>query len=546
MKIWDKKQEETAGEYMCFCQFRDMGLDRDLLKAWRKSVRNYNFEYWNNLYWRFEWKIRCEAYDEYMINFILNKRFKDEIEKIEVHPKLSLAEFVKESWPYVEKGVDYQHNWHIDVICEHLEAVSRGQIRNLIINIPPRHGKSTLVSVMWPCWEWAEVDPSTKWLFSAYGAELSGRDSRKCRRLINDPWYQNRYGSKVIIAPDQNQVNKFENTAGGIRMATSVGGAVTGVGGDRIVVDDPIKADEIKSAGNLATVNDWWAQAMSNRCNDPRTVAKVIIMQRLHENDLAGHLLETDNFEHLFLTSEYEPDRHCSTSIWTDKRSQPGELLWSDRYNAEEIRKLKKTLGTYGFAAQQQQNPVASGGGMIKLDWFNFYENLPDFEKITQSWDTASKANELTNCPWVCTTWGEIDGEHYLIDVFRRFLEYPEGFRAIQALADKFKPEAIIIEDKGTGTTAIQDLRRLEKFNYPIIPAKPTSDKQIRLAAQSPVIEAGLVYLPKNNDTWLAEYLNEITKFPKSKYADQVDSTSQYLEWAKRSSRTIAFDFLTE
>jgi predicted phage terminase large subunit-like protein len=133
-----------------------------------------------------------------------------------------------------------------------------------------------------------------------------------------------------------------------------------------------------------------------------------------------------------------------------------------------------------------------------------------------------------------------------LIDVFRRFLEYPEGFRAIQALADKFKPEAIIIEDKGTGTTAIQDLRRLEKFNYPIIPAKPTSDKQIRLAAQSPVIEAGLVYLPKNNDTWLAEYLNEITKFPKSKYADQVDSTSQYLEWAKRSSRTIAFDFLTE
>jgi predicted phage terminase large subunit-like protein len=540
MAAWDKLGDETAVEYMCFCQYRDLGLDRTLLKAWQLSARSFNFEYWNNLYWRFGWQKRAESYDQFMIEFFFKQRFK---EKFNAAKKLSLKKFVQEAWPIVEPGVPYQGNWHIDVICDHLEAVSKREIRNLIINIPPRHGKSTLVSVMWPCWEWGEVNPSSKWLFSSYAQSLSNLFSIKCRRLIQSDWYQTRY--EVRICSDQNEKLTFENTNAGCRVATSVGGAATGKGGDYIVVDDPIKAGDAESDTMRNAVIDWWSQEMSTRGNDPSTVAKVIIMQRLHENDLAGYLLENEKFEHLCLATEYDPARHCSTSIWSDHRKESGELLWGDRYTREVIEKLKKELGSYGYAAQQQQNPVPAGGGMIKTSWFNFYENLPEsFEKITQSWDTASKGNELTNCPWVCTTWGEINGEYYLINVFRKFLEYPEGLRAIQILAQKYNPDAILIEDKGTGTTAIQDLRRKEILKFPIIPVRPTADKLVRLAAQSPVIEAGLVHLPKLEENWLTEYLNEITKFPKSQYADQVDSTSQFLEWAKRSGRSVAFDFL--
>ena len=217
----------------------------------------------------------------------------------------SLREFVRQAWHVVEPATPYIPGWHLDAICDHLEAVSRREIRNLLINMPPRHMKSLAVSVFWPCWEWATW-PERKWLFSSYAASLSIRDSLKCRRLIESPWYQANWGDRFQLTGDQNAKQRFENNKSGYRLATSVGGTATGEGGDRIVVDDPHNVNEAESDLVRRGVIDWWDQVMSTRLNDPKTGAKVIVMQRVHEADLAGHVLAQGGYEHLCLPAEYE------------------------------------------------------------------------------------------------------------------------------------------------------------------------------------------------------------------------------------------------
>ena len=238
----------------------------------------------------------------------------------------SLREFIRQAWSTVEPATEFVPGWHLDAICDHLEAVTRGGLRNLVINIPPRHMKSLAVAVFWPCWEWISW-PERRWLFSSYAASLSIRDSLKCRRLIESPWYQANWGDRFQLTSDQNAKQRFENNKSGYRLATSVGGAATGEGGDRIVVDDPHNVGEAESDLVRRAALDWWDQVMSTRLNDPKTGAKVIVMQRVHEADLTGHVLEQGGYELLCLPAEWEEGSTRVTSIgWSDPRSRTGRV----------------------------------------------------------------------------------------------------------------------------------------------------------------------------------------------------------------------------
>src|SRR5580698_1947928 len=285
----------------------------------------------------------------------------------------SLMEFVRQCWHVLEPSTVFVPGYHIEAIVLHLEAVSNGQIRNLILNVPPRHMKSLLVSVFWPAWEWIRW-PERRWLYSSYGSHLSIRDSVKCRRLIESPWYQARWGHVFSLTGDQNAKMRFDNNRSGYRLSTSVGGSVTGEGGDRIVCDDPHKVDEVHSDAVRKSAIDWWDVATSTRVNDPKTSAKVVVMQRCHQRDLSGHLLEQGGWEHLRLPAEHEKPG-CWTSIgWSDLRAEQGELLWPEGFGPEEIETRKRSLGSYAAAGQLQQRPSPAGGGIFKRLWFRFFQ----------------------------------------------------------------------------------------------------------------------------------------------------------------------------
>jgi hypothetical protein len=277
----------------------------------------------------------------------------------------------------VEPATVFVPGWHIDAIVEHLEAVSRGEIRNLLINVPPRHMKSLLVSVFWPAWEWTRW-PARRWLYSSYAASLSIRDSVNCRRLIESPWYQQRWGHVFRLTGDQNAKTRFDNNRAGYRLSTSVGGSVTGEGGDRIVCDDPHKVDEVESDAVRKGTIDWYDVALSTRGSDPKTSAMVVVMQRCHQQDLSGHLLEKGNWEHLCLPAEYEGRSRATSIGFVDPRQNHDDLLWPERFGKKEIEQLKLNLGSYAAAGQLQQRPSPPEGGLIKRHWFRFFQRRGD------------------------------------------------------------------------------------------------------------------------------------------------------------------------
>ena len=249
----------------------------------------------------------------------------------------SMYEFVKQSWHVVEPGVPFVVSWHIEEICEHLEAITAGQLRKLLINIPPRHSKSTIVSVMWPMWEWL-TDPAHKYLCASYSGNLSIRDNLKARRLIQSPWYQERWGHLIKLSGDQNAKQRFENDRTGYRLATSVGGTATGEGGSRLILDDPHSAQEAQSDTIRASALEWFDVVWSTRLNDPKRDAMVTIMQRLHERDISGHILEDiGGWEHLLIPAEWDGVRRKTSLGGYDPRQTKGELICAERFGAKEI-----------------------------------------------------------------------------------------------------------------------------------------------------------------------------------------------------------------
>jgi predicted phage terminase large subunit-like protein len=455
-----------------------------------------------------------------------------------------LRTFIEAAWPLVESA-PFVPGWHIDAIAEHLEAVKRGQIRNLLITIPPRHTKSTIVSVMWPSWEWID-HPAQRWLFASYAESLSIRDNVRSRRLIQSPWYQEHWGDRYQFAGDQNEKRKMETDRGGHRIAVGTGGSATGEGGDRLVIDDPHNVAEIESAVVRKGTLDWFDQVWSTRANDPKTTAKVIIMQRSHCDDLAGHVLEQGGWEHLCIPAEYEGESRKTVIGWSDPRTAEGELLWPERFGSEEIAEAKRTLGSFAYAGQYEQRPVPATGGVWKRQWFRFYRRaeLPErFDIVVASWDCAFK--DVKTSDFVAgQLWGRKRADFYLLDQIHARLDFPATLAAIRSLKtrSRYPVNAVLVEDKANGSAVLAVLRR----EIPgMIAVNPEGGKEGRAAAVAPMIEAGNVLLPMPDEQpWTEDTLLEFVSFPAAKHDDRVDATSQALLWLQSKRAALNEEFL--
>ena len=444
----------------------------------------------------------------------------------------SLKEFTKSSWPTIEPGREFHDNWHIDAISEHLQAVVEGDIKRLIINIPPRHMKSISVAVALPAWTWT-IQPQKRFLFASYAASLSVRDSVKCRRLIDSPWYKDHFGETFSLTGDQNQKQRFENDKTGQRIATSVDGALTGEGGDIIVIDDPHNVREAESSAVREGVLEWWDQAMQSRLNDPKTGAFIIIMQRVHENDLTGHILanEHDDWDHLCLPARYEIGHPTPTQTslgFTDPRTAEGDLLWPKRIDDITLTKLERSLGTYASAGQLQQRPMPKGGGILRAEWWVPWESndLPEIEYVIQSWDTAFSTKEKSSYS-ARTTWGVFrqNGQMnaIVIDMWYDRVTYPELRRIAQEAYYDFEPDAVMIEKKASGQSLLQDLRIA---GIPVIEYMPDRDKEARAHASSALLEDGRIYFPSDKK-WAKNLIDICAAFPAGDNDDIVDTCTQ-------------------
>lgn len=437
-----------------------------------------------------------------------------------------LASFAAKTFHTVDPATRYLDNWHVRLICEHLEACARGDITRLVVNVPPRHLKSICVSVAWPAWLLGH-DPAARIMAASYSRELSVKHALDCRLVVTSPWYR-RIFPGVRLAPDQNEKHRFQTTARGHRIATSVGGTATGEGADVLIVDDPHNPRQAMSDVARVAALDWFDQTFSSRLNDKKRGAIVVVMQRLHARDLTGHLLDKGGWRQLSLPAEAER-RTIIDFGGVRIRRMPGELLHPAREGPAEIARAKRELGSYAFAAQYQQRPTPLEGGIVKAAWFRRYRVAPAHpRRIVQSWDTAHKAGAL-NDPAVCGTWAETETGFYLLEVVRRRMEYPELKRTAKSLAGKWAPDAVLIEDKASGQSLVQDLRA--ETSLPVIALRPVADKLTRMSTTSPAIEAGRVFLP-DSAPWLNDYEAEMTGFPNGAHDDQVDMTSQFLRWA--------------
>lgn len=433
--------------------------------------------------------------------------------------------FLARAFATVDPSTAYLPNWHIELIAEHLKACAEGRLTRLIINVPPRSLKSITVSVAWPAWLLGR-DPRRRIIAASYSLTLALKHSLDCRLVLGEAWYRRAFPGLRLVR-DQNEKAKFVTQGRGFRFATSVGGTLTGEGGDILIVDDPHDPRRAASEAERTRALAWFDQTFSTRLNDKRKGAIVVVMQRLHEHDLTGHLLAKGGWHHLCLPAVAEA-RTLHEFGALKKLREAGELLHPAREGEAEIARAKHELGSYGFAAQYQQRPAPLGGGLVKLQWFRRYGSPPAAPRlIVQSWDTAHKSG-LDNDPSVCGTFAETEGGFALIDVYCARLDFPDLARAARSLGQRDRPHAILIEDKASGQSLIQALRR--ETTLPVVAIRPLGDKLSRMAAASAAIEAGRILLPESAP-WLADYELELSLFPNAQHDDQADMTSQFIAW---------------
>lgn len=425
-------------------------------------------------------------------------------------------------------------NLGIEVVCSKLEACLFRGVKRFIINVPPRHLKSICASVALPAFilghrPWANV------LCVSYGQELAEKMARDTRILMQSGYYKSTF--KTRISSDKNSVNEFVTTQNGCRMATSIGGVLTGRGADFIIIDDPLKPEDALSETLRKRVNDWYENTLISRLNDKVNGVIIIIMQRLHMDDLVGHVLGKEDWEVLSFPAIAEKDE----TYWFENgfgmkkyERKAGEALHPEREPLEILQRMRATIGEYHFNAQYQQNPQPKGGNIIKTGWLKYYvngEQPSDFERIVQSWDTANKAGEANDYS-ACTTWGIKNDQAWLLHVMRRKMEYPDLKRTIVEHSTHHKAQVVLIEDKASGTQLIQDLKASNLSIVKGVQRPSGCDKAMRLEAASLSFENGVIYFP-TEAPWLNDFVAELTGYPGTKHDDQVDSTSQFIEWMK-------------
>lgn len=479
--------------------------------------------------------------------------------------ELSLHEFLKQAWPYIEGGKEYFDGWHIRAICEHLEAVASRDIKNLIINIPPRFGKSSLVSIAFPAWVWLSA-PNEQFLYCSYASSLALDHSVKCRRLLLSPWYKERWGNRVKLVEDQNTKGRFDNTSNGYRISTSVGSSITGQGGSFLIADDPNNTKEGESEIKRERAIEWWNQVWSTRLNNKKNDCRIVVQQRFHERDITGYITSHDDLKEwvsLVLPFEYEEKRKAITVIlpstgkkkWEDPRKKEGQLLWPERFDEKDLNSLKNDLGSeYAISGQLQQRPSPAAGGILKKEYFKWwkYSELPNIEFVVQSWDTAYSVNKKAAYS-ACTTWGVFydnnDIENVmLLSMWRGRVDYVNlrerakrlyfDYRDIEK--DKHpkltgrKIDLCLIEAKASGDPLIKDLILAGIHALPINPTG-SGDKIKRVHFVSPLIEGGRVWLPAKAPLFdrLLPYADEFIElaaaFPNLESNDVIDTMSQAL-----------------
>lgn len=496
------------------------------------------------------------------------------LEEIRQEKGRRLIDFVGYMWPAIEPSRSFISGWVVEAICEHLEAVTAGQIRRLLINVPPGFTKSTLVDVMWPAWEWGPCNmPSTRYICSSYSEHLTVRDNMRCKNVVLHDLYQKLWGERFQIAPDLMSKIKFGNTVTGWKLATSVGGVGVGERGDRFIIDDPHNTMEMESEASRRTTEMWFTEVVPDRLNDQAKSAIVIIMQRLHEDDVSGIAISRNmGYDHLMIPMRYDPDRHCETRIgWTDRRTYEGELAWPERFSPEIVDELERDKGPYAFASQYQQSPEPRGGSIIKRDFWkpwtsNFY---PNCEYILASLDTAYTSKE-ENDPSALTIWGVYREEHetvlptgvtnkvqgnirvMLLYAWRKRLEFDDLVQTVintctrdkrkDVYGPRFKVDRVIVEAKASGLSVAQELRRLcgvsGQFGVEMIKLKGNQDKVARAHSVQHLFAEGMVYAPYSaeQNTWRdfsQMVIDECAIFPHGSHDDLVDSTSMAMRYLR-------------
>lgn len=480
----------------------------------------------------------------------------------------SLYEFLRAAWHTFDPA-PWKDGWPIQAVAEHLQAVADGDIRKLLINIPPRTSKTSIVSVAFPAWVWAQrhhsatSGPGVQFLYASYAMSLAEEASAKCRRLIESPWYQSFWGDRFTL--QENTVTKFSNDKGGYRFITSVESKVTGKGGSVIVLDDPNDASDQSSDAAIKNSLDWWNGVLSTRMNDMNTGATIVVQQRIAEDDITGHIQQTEpeGWASIILPMKYEPERSFMTPIgWIDPRTEPGELLWPERVDAAAVKALEARLGPWRSSGQLQQRPEPAGGGIIKRDWWRLWEpkEYPQMDYIIAFLDTAYTEKEM-NDPSAMTVWGVFttqpttranrvigrDGKPMdtalayvegapsvmLMYAWQERLELNPLVEKAAKVAKALKIDTLVVENKASGISVAQEIRRLyasERFSTQL--ADPKSiDKMSRLYSVQNLFAEGMVFAPDR--PWADMVIKQVGQFPKGKHDDLVDTTSGALRYLR-------------
>ncbi len=455
---------------------------------------------------------------------------KYEEELLEALLREDFASFISKVFSTINPGTQYHANWHIDLIAQYLEAARIGQIKRLIINMPPRALKSVCVSVAWPAWLLA-LNPSTRIMAASYSSILSIKHSMDTRLVLSSNWYKKLF-PKTKLSRNHNQKSKFLTTENGFRFATSVGGSATGEGGDFLIIDDPHNPTHINSLKMRNRVIEWFEQTFVTRLNDKTKGVIVLVMQRLHQDDLSAHLQAANDWEILKIPALAPRNIEYNFGKF-HKLYKEAELLDSTRDTQEFLQKLEREIGSRNYAAQFLQEPLPANYNLLSPDNIHYFTKLPEkFDFFVHSWDTAIKISEKADYT-VGTIWGIIQNKYYLLQMVRKKLAYSDLKNEIEKQIHRYKPRFILIEDKASGQSVIQDLKLAGFTNIKAI--KPSLDKVTRFASVTHLFETGTALIPEKS-SFNRTIIAEITNFPNSKNDDIVDSISQFLNFIKQQN----------
>jgi predicted phage terminase large subunit-like protein len=432
------------------------------------------------------------------------------------------AFFLRVAFDEIVGGDPYAHGWHLDAIAHQLDRIRAGEANRLIVTMPPRHLKSFAITTAWVAWMLGN-NPALRFICVSYGQDLSDKHARDCLQIMSSSWYGEAFPRTRI---SRRAIADFETNAGGGRLSTSLGGVLTGRGADIIVIDDPMKADDVLSEPHRVSAKTWFFNTLMSRLNSQETGAIVLVMQRLHSADLAGELLDIGGWDELRLPAIATEDAQIAIGRGRFYDRRTGEALHTARQSIEVLERIKASDSRV-FAAQYQQTPVPDQGNFVDPAWFRYYDTPPVGGLVVQSWDTASK-DGVGNDFSVGITAIRYQGRYYIIDVHRERMDFVKLRQVVDRLCRQYGVERLLIEDAASGMQLIQMLRSQPSHGPLPIACRPEQDKVTRFSAQASRIEAGEVVLPRTAP-WLADFIAELIGFPSTRHDDQADALAQML-----------------